>query len=195
MLADHATGIAVLLAPMAVEDPQYILRRFETMLTQSEGSTGGDGIQGRILVVKFAWEHFLESPLVGWGPGFVYDNTAVFFPTKGGRDTHNSYVQILAEQGLVGAAAHVALFGAFARYAWLQYPKLGRRARSLVYFSSVGLLAYFAMMATLGKLMTGSMLFMVLGLLLAWLRAADEPEALPKWLRPEDADAVPSAGC
>ncbi|MCI8744013.1 MAG: O-antigen ligase family protein [Lachnospiraceae bacterium] len=67
---------------------------------------GGEITNGRIWFWEFALEKFLESPIVGigWG-GFkhayyqrigTYSSTSIFV------DTHNVYLQILCEQGLIG---------------------------------------------------------------------------------------------
>src|SRR5262245_41351863 len=62
----------------------------------------GGTMAGRELIFPAAWKLFLDSPLVGWGPGM---NTKVlgarFFRDE--LDTHNLYLFILTEVGLLGA--------------------------------------------------------------------------------------------
>lgn len=79
---------------------------------------GGEITNGRIWFWEFALEKFYESPIVGigWG-GFkhayyqrigTYSSTSIFV------DTHNVYLQVLCEQGLIGfllfAGAIVSIF-------------------------------------------------------------------------------------
>ena len=55
---------------------------------------GGDLTSGRIFLYKKAIELFEQKPLFGWGPG-VFNN---MFETG----THNLYLQLLCENGMVG---------------------------------------------------------------------------------------------
>jgi len=95
-----------------------------------EGTTSGTGEQ-RWVLWKAAAELFLAYPLLGVGPGNFGPNAAEYFTEQGVTnmgstfDTpnkmysialHNDYVQVMAEQGLVGLFAFVAVFIYFFRY-------------------------------------------------------------------------------
>ena len=95
-----------------------------------EGTTSGTGEQ-RWVLWKAAGELFLAYPLLGVGPGNFGPNAAAYFNEQGvtnmgsNFDTpdkmysialHNDYVQVMAEQGLVGLFALAAVFIYFFRY-------------------------------------------------------------------------------
>lgn len=62
-------------------------------------------------VAQRAWSAFLESPLVGHGVGATL--------AKGQRTgTHNMYLLLMAEQGLIGLALYFSLIGLIGRRGW-----------------------------------------------------------------------------
>lgn len=62
---------------------------------------GGDQTSGRIELFILAFEMFKEKPMLGWGVG-VYNNLY-------GIGTHNMYLQILSEHGLMGILLFILL--------------------------------------------------------------------------------------
>jgi len=91
-------------------------------------------LYGRIPVWLAAWAMFLTAPVLGHGPHtFFYlgpDGTSMRWP-------HNLYLELLAEQGLIGLAALGFLLVAGISAAW----HLQRAARSDVHILGAGALA------------------------------------------------------
>ena len=67
----------------------------------------------RVYLLQSAWDMFKERPVIGCGPN-TYGIALPAFMQAGGRFSvhpHNYYLQVLAEQGLVGAAAILCWLG------------------------------------------------------------------------------------
>jgi O-antigen ligase len=91
------------------------LNWFQTLGDQSDFS-----MRERAFVAQRAWEQFLESPLYGHGIGVTL--------AKGARvGTHNMYVMLMAEQGLIGLGLYLSLIGIVAIRGW----RLARNAVSV----------------------------------------------------------------
>ncbi len=82
------------------------------------GLRNADGAaRGRITEMKAAGLLFLEHPVLGAGPGlapYSYEENAVIVGGKvrpGARRSHNLYLQLAAETGLVGLAAFALVVG------------------------------------------------------------------------------------
>ena len=88
---------------------QNILARlawFQTLGEQQDFS-----VRERAFVAQRAWERFLDSPLYGHGIGVTL--------SRGARvGTHNIYVLLMAEQGLVGLALYLSLIAILVRKGW-----------------------------------------------------------------------------
>ena len=67
--------------------------------TYYEGDTAG-----RDVIFAAAWEMFLEKPLLGWGPANNISELGSRLGLRYARDTHNIYLWVLTEAGLLGAA-------------------------------------------------------------------------------------------
>lgn len=59
-------------------------------------------LAGREDILPEAWEMFKEKPLIGWGPVYHYVELGSRFGVPA-KDTHNLYLWILTETGLLGA--------------------------------------------------------------------------------------------
>ena len=80
--------------------------------TFSEGS-----MSGREKIMPAAWDMFIESPIVGWGPV----NNVVELGYRFGRpnvDTHNGYLWVLTETGLAGGVPYLIALLLCLRAAW-----------------------------------------------------------------------------
>jgi O-antigen ligase len=71
--------------------------------TYYEGDTAG-----REVIFAAAWEMFLEKPLTGWGPGYNISELGSRLGLRHDRDTHNIYLWLLTEAGLLGTAFFLA---------------------------------------------------------------------------------------
>lgn len=69
--------------------------RWERTLSQGN-------LAGREQVMPIAWKMFTERPLLGWGPGQVPVELGRRF-MKDSLDTHNGYLWVLTETGIVGS--------------------------------------------------------------------------------------------
>lgn len=172
---------ALLLVPLVVSDPAFIVERLSSAVsTQTNGERAQDGIGGRIFLAQYAWESFLENPIFGGGPGYVIGSTAEFFHKKGGRDTHNSYLQILAEQGVMGAVTHCFLgFVLLKEWVGAYRATTSPSVQTILYILMVGLIGYGIMMLSLGRMMDGALGYLYVVFLLGWCRAARNPVGLP----------------
>src|SRR5690606_13186094 len=97
-----ASAGAILVAAVVVSSP--VLR--DRLLSFGKVNTDpGSSVGARIFLWKDAWAQFQERPLVGWGPGGFRRNVEQrhaevnLLSTK---HAHNSYMQMLAEGGLIG---------------------------------------------------------------------------------------------
>jgi O-antigen ligase len=78
---------------------------------QTLGDQYDFSMRERAYVAQRAWERFLDSPLYGHGIGVTL--------SRGARvGTHNMYVLLMAEQGLVGLALYLSLLGILLRKGW-----------------------------------------------------------------------------
>lgn len=102
--------LAVCLLVWAAYENDAVRTRWER--TYSEGH-----MSGREQIMPVAWSMFIESPIVGWGPG----NNIVELGHRFGRrtlDTHNGYLWILTETGLAGAVPFLIALWLCLRAAW-----------------------------------------------------------------------------
>jgi O-antigen ligase len=124
-LAWRSTGVAALLArrPARQRMAGLIVGAVVAVaLLRGLASRMLSGDAGRIELWSAAWSMFLQSPLVGVGPGawpslraqtpISDDNLAVL------ATSHSSVLQVLAETGLVGAFAALVVAIAIARLVW-----------------------------------------------------------------------------
>ena len=108
------TGFIAVLAVCSLVWAAYEndLMRARWERTFSEGHASG-----REEIMPAAWNMFIESPIVGWGPV----NNAVELGSRFGRptlDTHNGYLWILTETGLAGAVPYGIALWLCLRAAW-----------------------------------------------------------------------------
>lgn len=104
--------------------PVSVVERVE-MTTTSSGALEESAAE-RIDLWRHAWGMFISSPL--YGKGF---NTFTF---RGFTDTHNYYLKMLAEQGLIGLATFLFLLFAALRMSWRLY-----REATDDYYRGIGL--------------------------------------------------------
>lgn len=105
-----ATVFALLVLVVAVYQNDAVRMRWER--TFSEGH-----MSGRENIMPEAWNMFIQAPIVGWGPG----NHIIELGSRFGRkpvDTHNGYLWVLTETGLMGAIPYFFALGLCFRSAW-----------------------------------------------------------------------------
>lgn len=86
----------------------YAISRFSNFDLNTDSNTSN-----RFLYWQYAWSHFLEKPLFGWGwRWFKHTNTLAKV------DVHNCYLQLLTENGILGAAPFYLFFICSLYRAW-----------------------------------------------------------------------------
>ena len=116
---------------------------FELLITKSHFSINdlGGMLGSRFEIYAAAFNMFLNYPLMGVGQGDFYRLSAIesfsrsyFLSRNGGENAHNYFLQVLVENGLIGAGIFL--------YA-LTYPWIEIRNRKYLYPATIGLLALF----------------------------------------------------
>lgn|GEM_PF-2477571 len=96
--------------PSAVSDPE----RLDVLLS------------GRLALLTAAWNMFVAHPVLGVGYGrfpqlwtqYVSEDVGNIFLRQFQLATHSTYLQIMAETGIIGIALYVSLVALGLRYAW-----------------------------------------------------------------------------
>ncbi len=167
--------IGAVVAPFVVS-AETVLRRFGSLIGNLTGTAviGDESLDERTLLVEQAVDLFLTHPIVGVGPGNYVHATGYISLQNKLRPAHNTYLEVASEQGLVGLVPLFAFMGIVAwtlGKAFRDAPDVAQRRR--IAGAAAGLGAFALMAATLG-LMTFSMAFVALGLMLAVVtRGAD----------------------
>ena len=102
-----------------------ISAQYETARERWSATLGGGTLAHREHLFPAAWEMFLESPIVGWGPvqnihelGWRVRYVGWANPDQSWRDTHNLFLWVLIQAGLLGAIPFFAGVGLWIRAAW-----------------------------------------------------------------------------
>ncbi|MCB9780218.1 MAG: O-antigen ligase family protein [Alphaproteobacteria bacterium] len=162
-------GGAGLLAAPVVIDFDAGMRRLEGLWNAARGGgvASDYSLAERSELLRQGIDLFKHHPFLGVGAG-RFAQASGFIPIEGGmRPAHNTYLQVAAEQGVVGLFALAVLGGVVVvslGRGWRDAPT--ERDRSRLLGVLVGLAATALMAATLG-LMTLAMAYLVLGLGLA----------------------------
>lgn len=173
-----ALGLAVLGVPLLV-DLDMASRRLGLLFGRLTGAPLVDdgSLSERGELLRQGVDLFANNWLVGVGTGNFARATGFVGQNGRLRPAHNTYLEIAAEQGVVGLLA-AALLGALVvwslRRAWMAATDDAWRRRVLG--ASLGLGATALMAATLG-LLTFSMAWLVLGFTLAVCHQARTPHA------------------
>jgi O-antigen ligase len=89
----------------------------DAVRTRWERTFSETHMSGREEIMPAAWNMFVESPIVGWGPV----NNVVELGYRFGRrtlDTHNGYLWVLTETGLAGGVPYLFALWLCLRAAW-----------------------------------------------------------------------------
>lgn len=109
----------------------------ETFSSDKEVQGNGD----RLILWKMSWEHTQDHPLLGSGPAGYALHYITYHPQEA-RSTHNNYLDIVAQTGVLGSAIWIWLVAAAARegYVVLKHAPRGS-LRTLGLAACGGLLA------------------------------------------------------
>lgn len=102
--------LAVVVLPTVL--PQSVVERFDS--TTVEEGQRDESTELRFEYWKIAWANFLRNPVVGTGYHTFHHREINPY----GRDTHNLYIRMLSEGGVLGAIVLLGLLLAVLRTAW-----------------------------------------------------------------------------
>jgi len=167
-------GAGALVAPFVLDFSKG-MERFQSLWLRLQGEstvTGDNSLDERTELFHQGLQLFLDNLLFGSGPGTFGAATGFVSETGRLRPAHNSYLEVAAEQGLLGllcAGFFLATVGVTLWRGWRG--ALRPRDRNRVAGVAIGLAAVATMAATLG-LITFSMAYLVLGFGLAVVHQA-----------------------
>ena len=117
---------AVVAGPLLV-DFSTVTDRMDSFFDEGELEMDGS-LRDRSIVARFAIDSFAERPIFGLGTGSFAHEVEVASGGQVALVAHNTYLGILAEQGLVGGLIFLGYLGFFAFCLWGAY----RRQTSMV---------------------------------------------------------------
>ncbi len=137
--------------------------RYITLVDQTYGEADGSMLQ-RAELARTAWLLFRENMVFGVGQGHFIDSAMARTNGNAHLIAHNTYLNIAAELGLVGLAAHAFLFFVVVRQGvQAVFRAKTRRLQRLVLGYAAGMLSFALMSATLNNI-AFPMGYFVLGL-------------------------------
>lgn len=95
------------------------IEKLTSSSTIAEADPEGSAAE-RLKIQKVAWEIFIDNPVFGTGLGTYPLANDRYAPALGRKDTHNTYLNLLAEVGLPGFLLWILCFGTTLRYAYRQ---------------------------------------------------------------------------
>ena len=160
--------IGLIAAPFALDLSALFYRVGLLLENLHGGSTVQDvSLNERAEIYRQGWELFGEHWLLGVGPGNFARATGFISESGRYRPAHNTYLEIAAEQGVVGLAVALVFVLVVGWSLWRALRRAERRDdRARLLGVSIGLAAVGMMAATLG-LLTFSMAFLAVGVALA----------------------------
>jgi O-antigen ligase len=170
------SAIAAVIAAVALATPSVRNR----VVSRNDKTVEIDGVARnsadvRLMVLRAAWKGFSDSPVVGIGyyQFFAYStrDPEIAASTGGeGYGTHNTYVEILVEGGLLAFVCFMLHFAGNAHGVFVAMRDLVRRRDSSMASTLVGL-PIVLVSAGLGNLLVHYHFWAVCGLAVAYLRA------------------------
>jgi probable O-glycosylation ligase (exosortase A-associated) len=152
LLAGTATVVIAIAAPSSVWERLGTLTKVTSAESAATANDEGSARQ-RIEIWRVARTIFAENPVTGVGLGaypyahYVYAQRATFDRTAlGRRDTHSTYLNLLAETGIVGFVLFFSMVAVSMREAELvrRRAKQSHPARAAqLFYMEVGLVGYF----------------------------------------------------
>lgn len=106
--------VTVMGLTLVVLTPEHYQNRFRTLwnpqMTHETAGLDNSTAQERLKLWDAAWQMSKEHPVVGIGPGNYAHFLKTYLPGTGRLDSHNSYLQMLAETGWLGLALYLLFF-------------------------------------------------------------------------------------
>ncbi len=100
-----AIAFSILMGPQ-------ILQRFKTMTANEDGQGQDKSAAGKIVIINSQLDMFLDNPILGYGHRGTLLLSPVYIPrqyhssTGGGRASHNLFMSLLVDHGLIGASLY-----------------------------------------------------------------------------------------
>jgi O-antigen ligase len=100
-------------------------------------ATTGQSVQnltlgGRFRIWQAGWQAFSERPMIGHGTSSFRSSIAPYIGNARIQVAHNSFLSVVVEEGLIGLAFYLTMFGA-AFSAFMKLPKPDRRFAQVLY--------------------------------------------------------------
>lgn len=155
----------------SVLDLSAVFERFDSFVDATELEMDGS-IRERALAGRFAVEAWTSSPWIGIGTDAFNDESVIMSGGQIDLSTHNTYLQVLAEWGLAGAAVLLWIPVTIVRLLWSMWQRQSSPAfRKLVLGFAASTLCFFALIFTINAI-TFAMPFFFLALMAVLERAS-----------------------
>ena len=133
--------------------PQEYKARFMTLQKATqvvEGEQVQDSMSTRWQIIKDAWNVFLKYPLVGCGLDSFYQIRGLLFGRW--QQTHNLYMQVLTDMGIVGFVSFIYLLVTIWKYiVFIKHRlKINREEKSYLYRLATAIQMFLIMRLTVG---------------------------------------------
>ena len=149
--------------------------RFDSFVDSSEFELDGS-VRDRGLALRFALQEFSSSPLIGIGTGGFFHEVEVSSGGQVEMETHNSYLQILAETGLIGFGIFAWAVSYFVRSLFRSFKaQKSPRFRRLILGFGASITNFLLTLATMNGI-TLTLAFLILALVLVMERLSRLPE-------------------
>lgn len=169
-----ASGLAAATVVLFFVDLEPLFMRFDSFVDAGEFETDGS-MQTRSGLAKLAIATFLEHPFLGLGTMSFYQDVKVMSGGHYEKVVHNTYLQVLVEQGLLGAIPFVWFYaGLFWMLFRMWVNQRVQQFRRLTIGFATSLAGFGAMAFTL-DLMTFTTAWFWVAMLLIADRLAQEP--------------------
>jgi O-antigen ligase len=104
--------LTVISFPLILQNFEYSIYRWQTLIDGFANGNSTKAMTGRNILYNRTWETFIAHPFGGVGLGQIvkeYESLASL-SSRGLGTTHNSYLHLLGETGLLGATLFIAPF-------------------------------------------------------------------------------------
>ncbi|MFT7521605.1 MAG: O-antigen ligase [Kiritimatiellia bacterium] len=171
-------GAAVggVLVALVLLDTSVVFDRYITMVDAGTSEMDGS-IRDRTLSQLVAWDLFVSSPFFGWGTGSFSHETMVRSNGSVDIEAHNTYVRVLAEQGIIGAVTNLSVLGYTSFMLYRSFRDAPTQALKRWTVALAGSFVVFLLSAGLLNMIAFGMSFFYLGIIAAVSRFTRLPVA------------------
>jgi len=185
-----ASVVAAVVAVLLYVDFGPIFDRFDALVDESEFEADGS-LRSRTALLWYAIDIWLQNPLFGIGTGSIRYDLEVLTAGHLRKVPHNTYLNILAEQGIIGALPFLSIV-VVTVYAvvrtWIIQKTRAFRTITLGFGASV--VAYLVMAVTLDMVVAAPVYFLLAIIVILYRMAERSPVELAELGLAEDDDPV-----